>query len=68
MRSLTVMIQGAERDQLLIESQYHPPAYSSWSGVSVLVGSKQLTSSTWWRFQYLQNSPKDMAYDTIHSP
>ena len=28
----------------------------------------QLTSSTWWGFQYLQNSSQDMAQNIIHSP
>ena len=27
-----------------------------------------LTSSTWWEFQYLQKSSKDMAQNTIYSP
>ena len=30
----------------------------NWSGVSVPVGGTQLTSPTWWGFQYLQNSSK----------
>ena len=42
----------------IIGSQHHQPSGSNWSGVSVLVGSIQVTSPTWWRFQYLQNSSK----------
>ena len=38
--------------------QHHQPSGSNWSGVYVLVGSIQLTSPTWWEFQYLQNSSK----------
>ena len=34
-------------------SQHHQPSGSSWSGVYVLVGSIQLTSSTSWGFQCL---------------
>ena len=41
---------------------------SNLSGVSVLVGSVQLTSSTWWGFQYLQNSLKDVVQNIIYSP
>ena len=39
-----------------------------WSGVYMLVGSGQLTSSTWWGIQYLQNSSKDRAQNIIYSP
>ena len=39
-------------------SQHHQPSGSNQSGVYMLVGSIQLTSPTWWGFQYLQNSPK----------
>ena len=42
-----------------IESQHHQASGSNWSGVHLLVGSIKLTSSTWWRFQDLQNSSKD---------
>ena len=35
--------------------------------VYVLVGSIQLTSSTCWGVQYLQNSSKDMAQNIIYS-
>ena len=49
-------------------SQHHQPFGSSWSGVYVLVGSTQLTSPTWWGFQYLQNSSKDLAQKIICSP
>ena len=49
-------------------SQRHQPSGSSWSGVYLLVVSIQLTSSTWWGFQYLQNSSKDMAQNIIYSP
>ena len=49
-------------------SQHHRPSGSSWSGVYMLMGNKQLTSSTCWGFQYLQNSSEDMAQNIIHSP
>ena len=42
----------------VIRSQHHQPSGSNWSGVYGLAGSRQLTSSTWWRFEYLQNSSK----------
>ena len=38
------------------------------SEVYVLVGTIQLTSSTWWVFQSLQNSSKDVAENIIYSP
>ena len=41
----------------VIRSQHHQPS----AGVYMLVGSMQATSPTWWGFQYLQNSSKDMA-------
>ena len=41
----------------VIRSQHHQPS----AGVYRLVGSMQATSPTWWGFQYLQNSSKDMA-------
>ena len=46
---------------------HHLPSGSNWSGVYMLVGIIQLTSSTWWRFQYLQNISKDMAQRIIYS-
>ena len=49
-------------------SQHHSPSGSSWSGVYTLMGNIQLTSSTCWGFQYLQNSSEDMAQNIIHSP
>ena len=49
-------------------NQHHQPSGSNWSGVYVLVGSIELTSSTWQRFQYLQNSSKDMAENITYSP
>ena len=52
----------------VIGSQCHQPSSSSESGVYVLVGSVQLTSPTWWGFQYLQNSSKDMAQNILYSP
>ena len=52
----------------VIKSQHHQPSASNRSGVYVLVGSIQLTSSTWWGFPYLQNSSKDMAQNIIYSP
>ena len=52
----------------LVRSQHHQPSCSYQPGVSVLLGSRQLTSSTWWGFQFLQNSSKDMAQSIIYSP
>ena len=52
----------------VIGTQHYQPSGSNRSGVSVLVGSVQLTSSTWWEFQYLQNSSKEMAQNIIYSP
>ena len=49
-------------------SQCHQPSSSNQSRVYVLVGSTQLTSSTLWGFQHLQNSSKDMAQNIIYSP
>ena len=37
---------------------HHQPPGSNPFGVYMLVGSIQLTSLTWWEFQYLQNSSK----------
>ena len=48
-------------------NQHHPPSGSNLFGVYVLVVNIELTSSTWWRFQYLQNSPKDMAQNITYS-
>ena len=39
-------------------NQYYQPFGSNWSAVSVLVGSKQLTSFTWWGFWNLQNNSR----------
>ena len=39
-----------------------------WSGVDVLRVSSQLTTSTWWGFQCLQNSSKDLAQNIIYRP
>ena len=52
----------------VIGSQLHQPSGSNRSGVYMLVGSMQLTSSTWRGFQDLQNSSKDMAQNIIYSP
>ena len=51
----------------LVGSQHHQPLVSTglWS---LLVGCRQLTSSTWWGFEYLQESSKDVARNIIHSP
>ena len=49
----TLLVDGCE----VIGSQHHQPSSDS-SWVCVVVGSTQLTSSTWWRFQYLQNTSK----------
>ena len=58
-------MKGRLRD--VIGSQHYHPAGSNWSGVYMLVGSIQLTYSTWQGFQYLPNSSKDMAQDIIYS-
>ena len=42
----------------VIGCQHHQPSGSTPSGVSMFVGSIQLTSPTWWGLQYLQNSSK----------
>jgi len=42
----------------VIRSQHHQPYGSNGSGLSVLVGSIQLTSSTCWGFQYLQKGSR----------
>ena len=39
-------------------SQHHQPACSNKSGVSMLVGSRELTSPTWWGVQCLHSSSK----------
>ena len=49
-------------------SQHHQPSGSKPAETFLLVGSTQLTSSTWWGFQYLQNSSKDMAQNMSYSP
>ena len=43
---------------------------SNQSGISVLMGSIQflITSSTWWGFQYLQNSSNDTSQNILYSP
>ena len=51
-----------------IRSQHHQPSGSNMSGVYVLVGSIELTSSIWWGFQYEQNISKDMAQHIFSSP
>ena len=51
----------------VIGSQHHQPSGSNRSRVYVFVGSIQLTSSTWWDFQHLQNSSKEMAQNIIYS-
>ena len=43
-------------------SQRHQP-----SGVFGLMGSIELTSSTWWGLRHLPNSSKDMAQNVISS-
>ena len=62
--SWTFWLVGGE----IIGSQHHQPSGSKQSGVYMLVGSIQLTSSTWWGFQYLQNSSKDIAQNITYSP
>ena len=51
-----------------IRSQHHQSYGSNRSGVYMLVGSIQLTSSTWWGFQYLKNSSEDMTQNISYSP
>ena len=60
---------GHASDWLVVReprSQHHQ-AGSDYSGIYMLEGSIQLTS-TWWGFLYLQNSSKDMAQNIIYSP
>ena len=54
----------------VIRSQHHQPSTFWFLLVCgyVLAGSMPLTSSTWWRLQYLQNSLKNMASDITCSP
>ena len=52
----------------LVGSQHHQTSGFNRSVVSVLVGCRQLTSSTWWGFEYLQKSSKDVAWNIIHNP
>ena len=69
LRSLRVWVRG--HDQLVdllwlvgsevIGSWLHQPLISSQSAVYMLVSSIELTYSTCWGFQYLQNRSKDMA-------
>ena len=73
-RSFIVMVQRGH-DQLVnilwlvdgevIRSQYHQLLASNSSGVCVLVNSIQLTSPTWWRFQYLQNNSKILLCESL---
>ena len=61
---------GHASDWLVVkepQSRLHQAAGSNRSGIYMLEGSIQLTS-TWWGFQYLQNSSKDMAQNIIYSP
>ena len=55
-------------DDEVTRSRHHQPSGSSRSGGYMLVGSTQLTSSTWWGSPYPQNSSKDMAQNIIYSP
>ena len=50
----------------VIRSPHHQPSGSNLSGVSVLVGGMQLTFSSWWGFQNLQNSSMDLAQNIIY--
>ena len=52
----------------VIGSQHHQLSGSNWSGIYVVVGNIQLTSSTWQRFQYLQHSSKDIAKNITFRP
>ena len=49
-------------------SQHHQPSGSSRSGGYMPVGNTQLNSSTWWGFQYPENSSENMAQNIIYSP
>ena len=49
-------------------NKHHQPPGSNSSGVYVLVGSRQLTSSAWSGVQYLQNNSKDRTQNIIYSP
>ena len=70
--------EGGVHDQLVeffglvggevIRGQHYQSSDSNQSGVCMLVGSIQLTSPTWWGFQYLQNSSQDISKNTIYSP
>ena len=52
----------------VIGSQHHQLSGSNWSGVYVVVGNIQLTSSIWQGFQYLQHSSKDIAKNITFRP
>ena len=48
-----------------IRNQHYQPSGSNQSRVYEIVGNTWLTSLTWWRFQYLQNSSKNMSQNNI---
>ena len=52
----------------VIGSQHHQPSGSQMLWGLCACGQQKLTSSTWWGFQYLQNSSKDMAQNISCSP
>ena len=55
-------------DEVIKESASSASGFNC-TGVSCMLGgSLELTSSTWWGFQNLQNSLKDMAQNIIYSP
>ena len=39
-------------------SQYHQSSGFNWSGVYIGLVNMQLTSSSWWEFQYLQKNSR----------
>ena len=53
-------------DGEVIGSQYHRAPSVNLSGVHVLMGNIQLTSSTWWRLHYLQNFSRDISHSIIY--
>ena len=60
--NILLMVSGE-----IIRNQHYQPSGSNWSGVYLLVASMWLTSWTWWKFLYLQNSSKDRD-QVIYSP
>ena len=48
--------------------QHHWPSGFIWSGSMCLWAAYTFASSTWWKFQYLQNSSEDTTQNIIYSP